>query len=258
MSNALPQLQFQAFYLGARIDTRELEKQQPVLRAPLMLRRGSHGHAVVFRFGAVVLVAMSATETEEFLAEIEAFVINPPAHRSSEMGTARIGEPDGIDCDGYLGLVNADPGRLQVVAATLAKSVVLAHYEDALSRAFDRVEIIVENLRRGGRGGKDRELLSEIGEVLATQARMVGRVEVAEKPESAWDSLELDRLYEKLAAEYELRDRDRALTRKLEVVAETAHTQLDLLYSRRTLRVEWYIVLLIVFDIVLSLGEKLF
>lgn len=107
--------------------------------------------------------------------------------------------------------------------------MVLAHYEEAISRAFDRVEYIVENLRKGGRGVRDRLLLGEIGEVLATQARMMGRVEVVEKPESAWDSPELDRLYEKLAVEYELRDRDLALTRKLEVVAETAHTQLELL-----------------------------
>lgn len=48
-----------------------------------------------------------------------------------------------------------------------------------------------------------------------------------------------------------------ALSRKLEVVAETAHTQLELLYNRRTLRVEWYIVILIVFEIVLTLVEKL-
>lgn len=258
MSDLLPYLNFQAFYLGARIDTRELEKQQPVLRAPLMLRRGSNGHVVVFRFGAVVMIAMNQVECEAFLAEVEPFVINPPAQRASESVTARIGESDGIDREGYLGLVDTDPGRLQVVAAALAKSVVLAYYEEAISRAFDCVEHIVENLRKGGRGVRDRLLLGEIGEVLATQARMVGRVEVVEKPESAWDAPELDRLYEKLAVEYELRDRDLALTRKLEVVAETAHTQLELLYNRRTLRVEWYIVLLIVFDIVLSLGEKFF
>ena len=43
--------------------------------------------------------------------------------------------------------------------------------------------------------------------------RMVGRVEVAEKPEIVWDDPRLDRLYERLATEYELRDRDRALSR---------------------------------------------
>jgi uncharacterized Rmd1/YagE family protein len=77
MSDILPYLNFQAFYLGARIDTREFEKQQSVLRAPLMLRRGSHGYAVVFRFGAVVMIAMDRAECEAFLAKVEPFVINP-------------------------------------------------------------------------------------------------------------------------------------------------------------------------------------
>jgi uncharacterized Rmd1/YagE family protein len=79
----------------------------------------------------------------------------------------------------------------------------------------------------------------------------VGRVEVAEKPEIVWDDAALDRLYEHLAAEYELRDRDRALTRKLEVASRTVETYLDMLQHRQTLRVEWYIVTLILVEIVL-------
>ena len=44
-----------------------------------------------------------------------------------------------------------------------------------------------------------------------------------------------------------------ALHRKLEVIGQTVETVLDLLQSRRSLRVEWYIVILIVAEIVLSL-----
>jgi len=86
----------------------------------------------------------------------------------------------------------------------------------------------------------------------------VGRVEVTEKPEIVWDDPELDRLYERLATEYELRDRDRALSRKLDLISRTAETYLDLINARQTLRVEWYIVILIVMEIVLSLYEMLF
>lgn len=258
MSVPVASIRFTAFYLGARIDTRELEKQPLVARSPLMLRHGANGFIVIFRFGAVVLVDVDEPDTETVLADIAPHVINVSPVQSTESVIARLGNPDGLDSAGFLSLQDESPARIQVVATALAKSVVLAHYEEAISRSFDRVEQIVENLRRGGHGGQDRDLLREIGEVLATQARMVGRVEVTEKPESAWDALELDRLYEKLATEYELRDRDLALSRKLDVVAETAHTQLELLYNRRTLRVEWYIVILIVFEIVLTLVEKLF
>jgi uncharacterized Rmd1/YagE family protein len=87
---------------------------------------------------------------------------------------------------------------------------------------------------------------------------MVGRVEVTEKPEITWDDPKLDRLYERLSIEYELRERDRALSRKLELISHTAQTYLNLLQHRQSLRVEWYIVLLIVVEIVLFIYDLFF
>ena len=45
------------------------------------------------------------------------------------------------------------------------------------------------------------------------------------------------------------------LDRKLEVIGDTAETLLGLLQDRHSLRVEWYIVLLIVVEILLTLYE---
>ena len=85
----------------------------------------------------------------------------------------------------------------------------------------------------------------------------MGRVEITEKPEIVWDDMELDRLYERIATEYELRDRDLALARKLDLISRTAETYIDLVNHRQGLRVEWYIVVLIVLEIVLSLWQIL-
>ena len=84
------------------------------------------------------------------------------------------------------------------------------------------------------------------------QQKMVGRVETGEKPELLWDHPELERLYVRLAEEYELRERDRALDRKLDVISRTVETLLGLVQTRSSLRVEGYIVLLIVAEVLLS------
>lgn len=102
---------------------------------------------------------------------------------------------------------------------------------------------------------RPNDLLREIGDVLLIQMRTVGRVEITEKPEITWDEPELDRLYERLAIEYELRDRDRALSRKLALISTTAETYLELLQNRQSIRLEWYIVILIVIEIVLIVYE---
>lgn len=243
---------FHACYVGSRIDTRELEKSSAVLLAPLMLRAGNRGHAVIFRFGVIVFINMNESERHELLQQLQAKIQVPTIMPACEELDAHLGDGDTLEKDGRLELRDGSPERLQVVAAVLAKSAVLAHYELALSTVFDRIEILADSLRRGVKRVQDPELLREIGDVLLIQSRMVGRVEVAEKPENTWDSPELDRLYEKLAVEYELRERDRAVTRKLEVVSDTARTHLELLHNRRSIRVEWYIVLLIVFEILWS------
>jgi uncharacterized Rmd1/YagE family protein len=65
----------------------------------------------------------------------------------------------------------------------------------------------------------------------------------------------LDRLYVRLAKEYELSDRDRALGRKTAMISDSAGVFIDLIQARQTTRVEWYIVILIVVEIVLILYD---
>jgi required for meiotic nuclear division protein 1 len=114
-------------------------------------------------------------------------------------------------------------------------------------------------LRRAGRGPASvRRLLDLIGDVLVTQHRMVGRVEVSEKPELLWERPNLERLYLRIQDEYERPERDRALGRKLDLVSETATTSLRLLETKRSLRVEWYIVVLILIEIVIDLYDLVF
>jgi uncharacterized Rmd1/YagE family protein len=87
---------------------------------------------------------------------------------------------------------------------------------------------------------------------------MVGRVAVGEKPELLWDQPALEGLYLRLEDEFELRERQEALERKLGVISRTAETLLELIQSRHALRVEWYIVALIVAEVLLTLYEMFF
>lgn len=49
-----------------------------------------------------------------------------------------------------------------------------------------------------------------------------------------------------------------ALNRKLELISRTVATLLEVVQNKRSLRVEWYIVLLILFEIVLTLYDMFF
>ena len=86
---------------------------------------------------------------------------------------------------------------------------------------------------------------------------MTGRVEIGEKPDVLWDFPEFERLHLRLGDEFDLSERQTALERKIALISRTAETLLTILQNQRTLRVEWYIVILIVVEIAITLIEKL-
>jgi uncharacterized Rmd1/YagE family protein len=253
-------LTVRAWFLGTRIDVRDLGRgSMPV--APVTMLVGTRGYSLIFRFGVVVLAGLSPAEEKDVLDSLSGAIHSRFAQPETDEAEIVI-DPErneGLGADGRLALREAGTGRLQVVAHVLAKSCVLGYYERSVADAFDRIEQLADRLSRGESPARaKKDVLNEIGNVLLILTRTVGRVEVTEKPEITWDDAELDRLYQRLATEYELRDRDLALSRKLELVSRTAETYLDLLNNRQTLRVEWYIVILIVLEVALSLYDKIF
>jgi uncharacterized Rmd1/YagE family protein len=104
--------------------------------------------------------------------------------------------------------------------------------------------------------GPQAQLLEQIGEALSIQHRLAGRVDLDEKPDVLWDHPELERFWAKLVDEYDLTARSRAIARKLEVIRETADTITDLMATRTSHRLEWYIIALIMFEIALGLYDR--
>jgi uncharacterized Rmd1/YagE family protein len=249
-------LTVRALLLGERLETRGLERDDTFAVNPLALRVGRRGMAFLFRYGAAVFVGLSAIEEDEVVRSLHARVHNPLAIPEIDQVEVRIGPAadDQIDASGAVLLQEASPERLQIIANVLSKSLVLSHYEARIAGVFDRIEPLAAGLQRKGRAGAQaKDLLQQMGEVLLTQHRMVGRVEIEEKPDVLWDHPELERLYARLEDEYELAERSRAMERKLALIGETAGTLVDLVQNRRSLRLEWYIIGLIGLELLLAL-----
>jgi uncharacterized Rmd1/YagE family protein len=252
-------LEVSAWFLGSRLDLRELEPNQVIAHAPLTLALAPRRWIVAFRFGVIVFFGFDATEEQFWLDRLSSRltgVLDPPEHEATELQVDP-GQHDSISADGQLVLVESSVERIQIIAQVLAKSVVLAHYEKAVASTFERFESLIERLRQGLSPRKGRDVINEVGQALTILTRTVGRVEVTEKPDLTWENPHLDRLYQRLAREYELHDRDLMLTRKLDLLWRIAETYLDLLNNRQGHRLEWYIIILILIEIALTLAEKL-
>jgi uncharacterized Rmd1/YagE family protein len=243
-----------ASLIGERLDLRGWEKLDAIATTPLAIALRGGGIVVAFRYGVVVFFDAAPQDEIAFLDTMRPRVSGAYSSPETEAIAVRV-TPNAREAinDGAVTLEALTVERLQLIADALAKSVVLAWYELQVSSAFERIEPFAQQLERTGNiGSKARELLKHIGATLLIDHMMVGRVAVSEKPELLWDHPELEGLFARLEDEFEIRERHDVLERKLGVISRTAETLLELIQNRHTLRVEWYIVALIVVEVLIS------
>jgi len=260
MANSNPaaqQLTAHALQIGDRINTAGFEGQV-LSSAPLAVRVGSNGIAVLFRYGVVVFIGLSVAEEAEFLERLRARSfgkITPPEEEWAKVQVAKEAE-EPIPVGGPILVREFSLERLLLVADALAKSVVLGHDEREVANVFDTIEPFARELANFGKTSRNRtDLLKLLGNALLVQHRVSGRVAVGDKPDVLWDRPDLERLYARLEDEYELSERADTLSRKLTVIADTANTLADIIDTKRSLRLELIVVFLIAFEIVITFYE---
>src|SRR5579863_3941384 len=252
-------LDVRARLLGARIDTRALAADVGIRQVA-----SAAGLNFVFRYGVAVTFGPDAQAPDALDRALRVHVIDPTDVQAGvqEYEVAdlaiRSGGQDSIGPGGQILLADASPERLLLVATVLARSVVLARDEVLVSEAFHQIDPLVSELRQNGRSRLPiREAMKLVGNVLAARHRMVGTVQVDERPDLLWDHPGLDRLYARLEAEYELKERADVLDRKFASLGDFTEVLLDIVQGIRSFRLEVAVLALFALEIVLTLYSML-
>src|ERR1700693_3226165 len=243
-----------ALNVGDRINTMGFEGEA-LSAVPLAIRVGKTGIAVLFRYGVAVLMGLSSEDEAGFLERLTPRIGGKFARFEEETAIVELANEaeDQVQAGGPIRLLNMSPERLLLIADVLGKSVEVAQGERQAAKVFEIIEPFAKELADHGRTRRDRKgVLRLIGNALLVQQRVSGRVAIGEKPDALWERPDLERLYARLEDEYELKERVDALNRKLAVVAETANTLADIIDTRRSLRLELIVVVLIAFEIVIT------
>ncbi|MGB3493318.1 MAG: RMD1 family protein [Elainellaceae cyanobacterium] len=246
-----------AIFLAQKLDLNTVSQGEVVADDPLTVRAGQSGYAVLFPYGAVVLFGLGPIEEAAFLTQLSSLLIGKfETPKTEEVQLIFDAEKTNRAENGTIWFQKFNVECLQIVADVLAKSVVLDHYEIGTAKGFDQIDPFAEGLRRNTISKKlGNKLLGQLGNTLSIQHKIVGRVEIIDKPDLLWDRPDLDVIYSRLKDEYEISERHTALQQKLDLMSRTAETVLELFQHNTNLRVEWYIVALIVIEILLSLYE---
>ncbi|MEA5464189.1 RMD1 family protein [Leptothoe sp. PORK10 BA2] len=248
-----------AHLLGERLILKTLETTESLSTNPLIVRAGVSGCAVLLRYGVVVVFNLTRLEETSYLASLQSWIKEPSSEDVCEELLLAF-HPTAKERleKSTLWLKDCSAERLQIVAEALAKSVVLDYYEQEVFSLFEQIKpftTAIQNPKQ--RPPQQKELLRYIGGILLIQQKMLGIVEVGDKPDPIWDFPDLNRLYLRLEDEYELRERLLILEQKLTLISRSVETALGILQQGSSHRVEWYVVILIVVEILLSIYEIL-
>ncbi len=250
------------YYLGEHIHLKNLQadlKEYEHLNHdhPLVLKLGERKYAAVTKFGTVTFWNASQETTDKFVASIAPFIDARRGkyeyHDTLEVRTGMEKEKVTFE-DVHLRALDLE--KIKIISYISAQSVGLERYEDEIDVHLRELGKVVESLRSSGSTRLDRkELLMQVGNALSIKQHAVSSLALFDKPNETWENEDIERLYGRLRAAYELKDRFDILNEKIDFLSENNTTLINFISAERANALEIIVIVLIAVELVPFLLE---
>lgn len=244
-------------YAGESTDLKRVQenfKQYAFLNRehPLIIRLLDNQFAVLTKFGTVSFWSAGDKLKKQFLAELTPFVKSRrefyPFHDKTKVVT---GTPNEKVTFIKIFLTDFSLDKMKIISYVLSQSVALERYEEEIEENLKELGKIIENLKTHGRPMlRERELLKQIGKVLSVKQIAVAHLSLFDKPDEAWESPELESLYNQIQREYEMEDRFDIIDEKINFMSDNAKMLMDFIAEKRNAFLETVIIALFIIDLI--------
>jgi uncharacterized Rmd1/YagE family protein len=249
-------------YVGEKIDLKKLQeglkKYTYITRdQPIVLKLALGQYAVLTKFGVITFWNVPKNLRKEFIQEISPFVEKfdkyYPSFETLKVFTGK--EIEDVKF-GKVYLTKIDKEKVQVISFVISQSVALERFEKEIEQRVAELERLIGILKSGRITTlREKELLREIGDILAVRQRTISHLSLFDKPETTWERAELERLYNKLFYEFELGDRFDILNEKIRFLADHNKLLLDFVSTQRGHFLELIIIILILIELFIFIVE---
>ena len=245
-------------YIGESVDLKRIQenvREYAYLNRdhPLVVRLLKDQYAVLTKFGAVTFWDVPYRLRLEFLKEIQPLVKSKKGSYNYDEDTKVLvgGDTIKITFDKVF-LPKLAVEEIKIISYVLSQSVALERYEDEIETSLSEIGTIVENLKSSGKAMlTEKQLLRQIGNALSVKQTAVAHLSLFDKPEEVWESPELENLYNRMNAEYELQDRFDVLDEKIKYLSDISQMLMSFLAEKQNAFLEKVIIVLIAIDIVI-------
>ena len=210
----------------------------------------------VFDYGVVVFANFDAQAKSEFINFIKNYASTLVHFDLSEEyrieTETHLSKP--IVKNNSVSVAHIDSAMVRIVMLNIGQSVALDHYEVLTNELINSSKHYILQLeQRGKLNISKKDLLKYIGKVLNIKNSIVDNLYILDDPNMVWDNEELNLLNRHLKANFDINPRFKDLDYRLQIVENNLTLFTDVLNVRESSRLEWMIVFLIVFEILISL-----
>lgn len=212
----------------------------------------------IFPYGVIVCWGLEQKDENVLLALLE------KAHGESLGAFARdtieyeYGKYPSIK-DDYLILPDTEPLTKLACSHALAQSVKLAGFESIIQTTTHKTRNILKTLSTKGKIALSRKKIRHLmGKILLDRNSINLHLELLYTPKFFWSNSDLEPLYQMTTGYVDLHDRVSNLNQRLEVMHELFNMLAAELNNQHSALLEWIIIFLIAFEVVITLGKDIF
>ncbi|WP_027625810.1 RMD1 family protein [Clostridium lundense] len=213
----------------------------------------------IYHFGSMVCINMEYHEIQDiinYIKNIENSLKNNTTNDYVDEYKLEI-DPD-YDYALYNDLMTANefkPYYLDIISLVLAKSTSLRKIEIDIDKVLDSIENIINSLYSGKFNMSDDQLAKTSANVLRFKYNTLSYLMLLDKPKAAWENEDIEHFFMEIISFFEIADRYEKITHKTELLKDITDVFASLTHERRGTKLEVMVIILILFELVISLIE---
>jgi uncharacterized Rmd1/YagE family protein len=259
-STVMKSHRIKAVHVAERLKLKDLRER--FTRAPLefsnyemVVQYAPDSYLFVYNYGSVVFFNVPDDLQERELGAIQEYRTPSDHGRANDVFQLEVvpGAPTKVSFDRIV-VGELSYSIVKIACMLLAESTALEYYEVLIQNLLEKTNVFSKKLQRQGRMLESTEdLIKFIGLCLDTKQEIISNLYIVDSPDETWENSELDRVHQELKVMMEVDIRYRALEYKIKIIQESVEIIVDLSKSKRETMLEMIIILLISFEVVLSI-----
>lgn len=217
----------------------------------LFYERFPNQYVYIFKYGVICFYGITDAAIESVLNELKAAFIKPQEETYSKQIDISIEGGSNKVTFGMVKLSVASVESLRLIMLNVSQAVALAKYGRISEEVLEETKLHTTYLEEQGKldiGGK--ELKKYIGKVLNIKNKISENLYIFESHQVTWEDESLEKLDRDLKKLFDLRDRYRSLSERLQIIKDNLDLFKDIMFHRESSKLEWIIIILILVEVI--------